>query len=445
MVAILDRPAVIESSSPWKSAAFRWYYLGSVSSWLGSAMAPIGLAFAVLAFAKSSSALGLVLAARSIPLISVMILGGAVADRISRSRLLTLSNFGSGITQGAVAALLLCGSRNLGMIIILEMANGIFSAFTTPAMVGIVPQLIRAGSQQSANSALSAGRALTSILGRPLTGVVVAAAGGGWAIGLDAASFLVAAICAARLGPLALPQAGRAASANLLRDIRAGWAAFRRVRWIWVGSVSVTVANCLQAGIWTVLGPATAMRTIGPAAWGFVLGAGAAGLFVMSAAMYRLKPRYLLRFGYMCLPFAALPLITLSLSANVVVLCAAAFIGGLSIDALNVAWTTSLQTHVPAELLSRVSAFDNIGAFAAIPVGQVAVSPVAAVMGATRVEILGGLLFAAMALLPTAVPEVRTLRQPGNELGDQNNSAILSITGTIDPAAGSTGGKSCCG
>jgi hypothetical protein len=135
----------------------------------------------------------------------------------------------------------------------------------------------------------------------------------------------------------------------------------------------------------------------------------------MSAAMYRLRPQHLLRFGYLCLPFAALPLITLSLSTNVGVLCAAAFIGGLSIDALNVAWTTSLQTHVPTELLSRVSAIDNVGAFAAIPIGQVAVTPMAAVAGTTQVEIVGGLLVAVMALLPIAVPEVRTLRQPRNE------------------------------
>jgi MFS family permease len=387
-------------------------------------MAPIGLAFAVLAFSKSSSDLGLVLAARSIPLISLMILGGAVADRISRSRLLRLSNLGSGITQGAVAALLLCGSRNLGMIMILELANGTFSAFTTPAMAGIVPQLITAGSQQSANSLLSAGRALTSIVGRPVAGVVVAAAGGGWAVGLDAASFLVAAVCAARLGQL---EPAQAASSNLLKDIRAGWAAFRRVRWLWVGSVSVTMANCVQAGIWTVLGPTTAAHTIGPAAWGIVLGAGAAGLFVMSAAMYRLKPRYLLRFGCLCLPFAALPLITLGFSTNVVVLCAASFIGGLSIDALNVAWTTSLQTHVPTELLSRVSALDNVGAFAAIPVGQVAISPLAAVMGTTRVEVVGGLLFAVMAVLPVAVPEVRTLRQPRDEPRDQDQLAVPGV------------------
>jgi hypothetical protein len=377
-------------------------------------MAPIGLAFAILSFSKSSAALGLVLAARSIPLICFMIVGGAVADRISRSRLLTLSNLGSGITQGAVAALLLCGARNLGVIIILEVANGTFNAFTTPGMAGVVPQLISAGSQQSANSLLSAARALTSIAGRPLAGVVVVAAGGGCAIALDAASFLVAAVCANRLGRLAPTPT---APANLLKDIRAGWAAFRRVRWIWVGSASVTVANCVQAGIWTVLGPATAVHTIGPAAWGIVLSAGAAGLFVMSAVMYRLKPRHLLRFGYACLPFAAVPLITLSISTNVGVLCAAAFIGGLSIDALNVAWTTSLQTHVPAQLLSRVSAIDNVGAFAAIPIGQLAVTPAAAVAGAHAVEVIGGIMFAIMALLPIALPEVRALRQSGGRKG----------------------------
>jgi len=411
VLAKSDRPPDIESSSPLRSVRFRWYYAGSVTSWLGTAMAPIGLAFAVLAFSKSATALGLVLAARSIPFICFMVIGGAVADRISRSRLLTLSNLGSAVTQGAVATVLLSGSRNLLMIMILEAANGTFNAFTTPADAGIVPQLINAGSQQSANSLLSGARALTSIVGRPLAGVLVAAVGGGWAIALDAVTFLVAAICAHQSGPLAPAQA---ASASLLKDIRAGWAAFRRVRWIWVGSLSVTVANCVLVGIWTVLGPVTATRTIGPAAWGVVLSAQPAGLFFMSAVMYRLKPRHLLRFGYLCLPFGALPLITLAFSTNVGVLCAASFIGGLSLTALNVAWATSLQAHVPTGLLSRVSAIDNIGAFAAIPLGQVAVSPVVAVVGATQVEIVGAVLFAVLAVLPLAVPEVWTLRQPGS-------------------------------
>jgi MFS family permease len=403
-------------------------------------MAPIGLAFAVLAFSNSAGALGIVLAARSIPLITFMIIGGAVADRMSRSRLLGLSNLGSGLSQGAVAAMLLAGSHNVGVIAVLEFANGSFNAFTMPAMAGIVPQLVKRGSEQPANSLLSSAKALTNIIGRPVAGLLVALAGGGIVLAVDAASFLFAAVCAI---PLGLIEPVRSAAPSLLRDVRAGWHAFRSVRWIWVGAVSVAAANCVQAGIWTVLGPETAAHTIGPAGWGLVLSAGAAGLFVMSASMYRLKPRYLLRFGYICLPFAALPLITLSFSTNLIVLCAAAFIGGLAIDGLNVAWTTSLQTHVPTQMLSRVSAFDNVGAFAAIPLGQLAIVPVAAAVGASRVEVLGGLLFAVMALLPVALPEVRSLRQPGNDGLVEQTQATLNISPTTIEQA-PKGGELCC-
>jgi len=161
----------------------------------------------------------------------------------------------------------------------------------------------------------------------------------------------------------------------------------------------------------------TALHAFGPGSWGVVLSAQSAGLFVMSAVMYRLKPRRLLRFGYLCLPFGALPLITLSLSTSVAWLCVTSFIAGLSFDALNVAWATSLQTHVPAGLLSRVSAIDNVGAFAAIPLGQIAVSPIAAIAGTGQVEAVGGLLFAALAALPLAVPEIRTLSQPSKQTG----------------------------
>jgi MFS family permease len=406
---------------------------------MGNAMAPIGLAFAVLAFAKSPGALGLVLAARSIPLIAFMIVGGAVADRLSRSRLLAASNLGSGLTQAAVAALILCGSRDLALIAALQVANGAFSAFTAPAMAGIVPQLVAPGSEQRANSTLSAARALANIGGRPIAGLVVALAGGGWVLALDAASFLVAALCAMRLGPLA---SERAPSSGLLTDIHGGWAAFRGVRWIWVGSASVTAANCMYAGIWTVLGPATAARTIGAPAWGLVVSAGGAGLLVMSAAMYRLKPRYLLRFGYAWLPLAALPLVTLSVSHDVAVLCAASFVGGLGIDALNVAWTTSLQTHVPNEMLSRVSAFDSLGAFAAMPIGQLAVVPVAAAAGATHVEGLGGVLFALTAILPLFLPEVRSLRQPADGRAGREESQKPRIAET--PIDEPLGGELCC-
>ncbi|MFF3404071.1 MFS transporter [Streptomyces sp. NPDC002659] len=400
-------PGVTVQVSPWQSVDFKWYYAGTVTSWLGSSMAPVALAFAVLAISESSAALGLALAARSVPFVVFLIIGGALADRLPRSRLLKFSNLGSAITQGIVAVLLLCGSTNLSLIIVLELANGAITAFTTPATAGIVPELVDASSRHRANSVLSGSRSAIRIAGGTTAGIMVATAGGGWAIALDAASFLFAAFCMTRMQ---LPQHKSTPPASLLTDIRDGWAVFRATTWVWVGSLTVCIANCIQTGIWTVLGPTTAEHTIGAAAWGMVLSAGAVGILASSAVMYRMRVRYLLRFGHLCLTLGAIPLITLGLHPDVHSLIITSFAGGLGIGALNIAWDTSMQTHVPTDALSRVSAFDNLGAYIAMPIGQIAAGPLATSAGTPRVEVLGGILFALMALLPLAVPAVRTLR-----------------------------------
>lgn len=75
-------------------------------SLLGSAVAPVALAFAVLGASGSSRDLSLVLVARTVPLLLFLLIGGAVADRYSRSIVLALANLAAGTTQAFVAVLL---------------------------------------------------------------------------------------------------------------------------------------------------------------------------------------------------------------------------------------------------------------------------------------------------------------------------------------------------
>jgi MFS family permease len=77
-----------------------------------------------------------VIAAHSIPMVLLMLMGGVVADRLSRSMILQVSNLGAAVTQGMVAALLLSGHPPLWSIIVLEFANGAIVAFTFPALQG---------------------------------------------------------------------------------------------------------------------------------------------------------------------------------------------------------------------------------------------------------------------------------------------------------------------
>ena len=84
--------------SPLGLAGFRWFFAARSVSLLGSSMAPVALAFAVLEQTNSVGDLGIVLAANVVPLLGFMLLGGAIADRHSRKAVLLVANLGAGLT-----------------------------------------------------------------------------------------------------------------------------------------------------------------------------------------------------------------------------------------------------------------------------------------------------------------------------------------------------------
>ncbi len=99
---------------------FRLLFAGRVVSFVGNAMAPIALAFAVLDLTGSKSDLGFVLAARQLPQVLFLLAGGIWADRLPRHRVMVASNLASGASQAALAALLLSGHARLWHLVALS-------------------------------------------------------------------------------------------------------------------------------------------------------------------------------------------------------------------------------------------------------------------------------------------------------------------------------------
>jgi hypothetical protein len=162
--------------------------------------------------------------------------------------------------------------------------------------------------------------------------------------------------------------------------------------------------------VWGVLGPLLAEDTFGAAAWGLVLSASAVGFVVSAVVMYRLTFTYLLGVGHLCLALQAVPLVLLGLHVPVAVLVAGAFLSGLGTGVYGIAYETSVHEHVPLDKLSRVASIDTLGAFVPVPLGQLAVIPMAAAFGDAQVAVVWGLAFAVVALAVLAVRPVRTLR-----------------------------------
>jgi MFS family permease len=361
-------------------------------------MTPVSLAFAVLDASGRPGDLGIVLASRIVPQLLLLLAGGAVADRFPRRIVLLVANLGAGLTQGCVAVVLLTGHYSLPLVAGLALANGALEAFASPALRGIVPELVAPADLRRANSVLASTRNATLILGPTAAALIVAGFGGGWAIAIDALRFLAAAAFLARLN---LPARPPAEQNHLLADIRDGWREFRSIRWVWSMAASFCALNLVNVGSWQVLGPALTKERSGEAAWGLVLGVRAGAL-------------------------GALPLFALGLGVPAPVLMGCAFIAALGFTVSGVTWETALQRHVPTHLLSRVSSYDDLLSYAAIPVGLLLVGPAASRWGAGHVALYCGVGYLAATLAPLAVRAVRDLPDAENLPDAQDRSARAS-------------------
>jgi MFS family permease len=385
---------------------FRGFFYGRLVSLFGSAMSPVALSLAVLDASGRLADLGIVLASQVVPQLLLLLVGGVVADRFSRRAVLIGSNLAAGVAQTAVAIVFLTTDFNLVLVAALTALNGAASAFGNPALRGIVPDLVPTDSLQQANSILSTTRNASRIVGPTVGGVLVATIGGGYAIAFDAATFFLAAVF---LSTLPLPAKEPRPRKNVLRELGEGWAAFRNLRWVAAMAFSFSLINLFNTGPWLVLGPTITKTISGETAWGIVLSVRATGLLVMSVLMYRLTFRYPLRAGATLGILAALPLLALGRHAPLAVLLAAAFVGALGFTVAGVTWETSLQTHVPRQMLARVASFDDLLSFATVPIGQLLVGPVAEAFGAERVALVCGVGYVLASLAPLVFREVRQL------------------------------------
>ncbi len=389
---------------------FPRYLLGRSVSLLGNAMAPVALAAALLHHDAGSSGLGLVLAARTGALVIFLLVGGAMGDRSRRSHVLVVSHVGAGVTQAAAAALLLSGTVDISALICTEAVNGALSAFTLPAAAGILPQLVDDEFRQRANSLISSARYGGTVVGPVAGGLIAARFGGGAAIAVDSACFLIAAVC---LASIRVDSAAGTRRTTMAHNIIDGWREFRSRRWLWTIVLTFAALNSIWAGVWLVLGPVDVAAGSHPAIWGTTLAANGIGIVIANVVMYRLDIGRLLGTGQLCVAaLGALPLLALGMHMRPALLMAAACLGGIGLGIFGIAWQTSLQQHVPNELLSRVSAYDSFGSFVGMPLGQIAVGPLSTHFGSYSVTVAGGVLFLLFGSAPLAVADVRDLRQP---------------------------------
>ncbi|MBV9381726.1 MAG: MFS transporter [Streptosporangiaceae bacterium] len=406
---------------------YRLFFTGYTTSLVGAAMVPVALTFAVLQEGRPASDVGYVLAAETIPLVVLLLAGGVVGDRLSRRAVMISADLMRCVSELLLAALVITGSPPLWAFMVLAGVIGAGQAFFNPALTGLLPLIVSANRLQQANALKGLASSTGQIIGPAAAGLITAAGGPGWAIAIDGATYAVSALCLARVH---LPAAAAPQPEGFVTQLAAGWTEFRSRTWLWVIVTQFSLFHLLVYAPFMVLGAVVAKTALGgAAAWGFILTAQGAGAILGGLAVLRVQPRRPLVTATLGTFAFAAPVALLALRAPTAAIAAAAAISGVGITVFAALWDTTLQRHVPAAVLSRVSAYDWLGSVGLVPLGYALTGPLASTLGVTGTLWLAAawtVLGSATALAVPAVRQLRTTRVPRRETDDGRSSPPIT-------------------
>ncbi|MFF4622973.1 MFS transporter [Nonomuraea jabiensis] len=382
---------------------------------LGSAFAPVALAFGVLGLPGATAAtLSVVLTAETTPMIVFILFGGVLADRLPRKWVMMAGESLMALGFLGLGTMLLIGWTPLPALSAAAGVTGVGVAVMFPALTGIIPEVVPPDRLQAGNALLGLGQNAARVAGAVLGGGTVVLFGGGWALVVSGAMFAVAGALLALLRME--PVAGSRERHSVLADLRDGWREFSSRQWIWVVVAQFSLmVMAIQAGH-GVLGPLIAKETLGgPAAWSAFLAGEAVGTIVGVLVAMRLRPRRpILVAVLLCLP-PALPYVLLGLDAPLWAIVAGAFVLGVCFDVFGVLWQTTMQREVPAESLSRVSSYDMLGSMMFGPIGLLLAGQAADMFGTEETLLACAVIIVLSTLAALLAPGVRNLRAPERE------------------------------
>ena len=411
---------------------YRLFFFGQLVSVAGTWMQTVAQSFLVLELTHSATQLGLVTAARFLPMFAFGPLGGVFADRMDKQRVLYVTQSLAGLLAGAFAILVATHSIRLWIVYLLALALGFVNVFDNPARQSFIAEMVPAKDLANAVMLNSVAMNMARVFGAALAGVIAAALGLALCFACNAVSFGAVLISLAAMRRSELFPAKRVARER--GQVRQGLRYVRATPELLIPLLMIAVIGTLAWEFQVTL-PLMASKVFhgGTAAYGVmasVMGAGAAvgGLISAGRATPRARTMCLAAIGWglAILAAAAAPSLALELVALV-------FVGYGSISFNSLAKTT-LQLAAAPSMRGRVMALWALAWLGSTPVGGPIVGWTAQVAGARWSLVIGGL--ACLLCGITALPVLRRVdrkaaRQRSDELDLTNGAGQAGQSSTI--------------
>ncbi|WP_329381824.1 MFS transporter [Streptomyces sp. NBC_01716] len=396
------------SDPPLWTADFRLFFTARTTSLLGDTMLPVAITAAVIRAGYGASGVGYALASLVAPFAALIIFGGVMSDRFGARRLMVVSDTARLCSQGVLALLFLLGTPQLWQILLLLALIGAGSAIFQPGVASITPLI--AQDVQKANATLRISESVAVVIGPSLAGLLLAVSSPAAVVALDALTYAASGACLLRLRSVPMGPAERAGASSFRADLVEGWREFRARTWLWSVIVVFMLWQLAGAGPAMTLGNSTLVTDHGASVFGLVMSSLGAGSVLGGLVAIRFRPRHPLRAGALSMIlWAFMPLgVALDLPAPLIAGCYG--VSGVGMAFWIVMFHTSVQTHIPQDVLGRVHAYDAAGSLVMKPVGQAAAGPLALVAGTVPLLYVSASMALVTCALLLAIPAVRRLK-----------------------------------
>jgi MFS family permease len=371
---------------------FNLYWAGVVLSQIGTRATVAANLYHVYHLTGSIAQTGLVGAGQAVALLVLSPLGGVLADRWDRRRLLQASQAVAMAVAGVLATATLAGHIAAWQVVLSVVLTTAAATFDQPARQALIPAMVPRTQLPQAFALINPSREIAVLLGPAIAGVLIAVQGPGLVYAVDAVTYAALVVILQLLRVPKLEGAGTAVS--VWRQLVDGVAFVRSRRMIWMLmslDLSATVFGAYRV---TLPALCAGVFDVGPQGYGLLSAAPSAGALLATYTIFRVVDRTQ-RLGRVLLIATVLYGVSNVFLAQAHLL-AIAILAGLFIGACDAMATTirqaAVQLETPDELRGRVSAIYQMASRGGPALGDTIMGGVAGLLGPVLALTLGGAL-----------------------------------------------------
>lgn len=403
----------IKPPSALAHSGFALYWTARMVSLLGDQVFTVAFAPLVLALTGSSSNLGQFFAVFSVCQVAFLVVGGIVADRAPRKRIMIATDVVQAVTLLVTLVLLWQNQLEVWHLFVLAILFGTASAFFMPASSSLLPEVVPTNLLVQANALSGVGMQAIGVLGPAVGGVLNAWGGSRLSFAINATSFALSALCLAFVKTRARPEPAPSGptKSSVWQDLVGGYQIVKTRPWLWITIALFALVNVFDTGVRLILLPTISQERFGGSfGLGWLLSSLSAGAVVTALVLTRLpKLRKRGWWGYGSFVMVGVGMVVLSQVQWLPLAVLITFLIGACHMIFGVIWPVTVQELVPTEAQGRVWSLDMIGSFALLPFGYVLSGWCSSHFGTTATMLVYGATIAALMLLGLCAKAVRSL------------------------------------